>query len=176
MRITVRDLMMPAVSALGTTTVAAARSTLLRWNATELFVTATDGRLLGVVPDYEFLKAELAGLPADALVADLLSAKVETAEADADVATIVPKLRESWCGRVAVLEEGRLIGRVGRSDVLRLVVHLRDAANVTEASVERRIIAEPHFRKRDRLAPVRKLAAKAERQPTSRRKVRRLAS
>ena len=176
MRITVRDLMTPAVTAGETASVAAARSILLRWNATELFVVAGDGRLLGVVPDYEFLKAELTGLPGDAPITDLLCTKVETADADADVSAVVPKLRESWCGRIAVIEDGRLIGRIGRGDVLRLVVHLRQVSAVTEAVAERRIIAEPHFQKRERLAPVRKLAGRTQKKPTSRRKVRRLAS
>lgn len=169
MRITVRDMMTPAAVAGAASSVAAARSTLLRWNATELFVVDRNGRLMGVVPDYEFLKAELAGGRGDAPVTDLLSRKVETAEADADISTVLPKLREGWCGKIAVVEGGRLVGKVGRGDVLRLVLHLRSAAAMTEAAAERQIIAEPHFRKRGRLSPVRKLGApKAKTKPPHR--------
>ncbi|HEX6987477.1 MAG TPA: CBS domain-containing protein, partial [Planctomycetaceae bacterium] len=155
-------------------TIAAARDLMLRWNAGEAYVVDARGKLLGVVPDYEFLKAELGGVDGAAAVKSLVSAKVESVEADADIASVLPKFREGWCGRIAVTDRGRLVGRLTRSEVLRLVAHLRMVASVTEATAEA-AIAGPHFGpRRERLAPVRK-TPKATRARGG-RKVRRLAA
>jgi Mg/Co/Ni transporter MgtE len=157
MRITVRDLTVPATAvAERNMSIAVARDLMLRWNANETYVVDRRGKLLGVVPDYEFLKAELAGHPTDEPVSTLLSTKVESVEADADVATVFSKFREGWCTRIAVTDKGRLIGRLTRCEVLRLVVHLRQIANVTEATADA-AISRPHFEsRRERLTPVRK--------------------
>ncbi|MGC1276574.1 MAG: CBS domain-containing protein [Planctomycetaceae bacterium] len=175
MRITVRDLMVPAAAVTsGDATIAAARRAMLRGHAEEAYVVDDDGTLRGVVPDYEFLKAELCGVDGKSPVSSLVSAKVEAVEADADVSTTLAKFREGWCGRVAVVEDGRLVGRLTRSEVLRLVLHLRDTVEVTEATAEP-TLAGPHFhRRRDRLSPVRKTSPTAG--ARSGRKVRRLAA
>ena len=179
MRITVRDLMVPAAAvAEQTMSVAAARDLMLRWNAEEAYVVDLGGKLLGVVPDYEFLKAELGGLPGSSPVMALVSSKVESVDADADIATVPPKFREGWCGRIAVTENGRLIGRLTRSEVIRLVVHLRMIASVNETIAEEAALRGPHFaQRRERLAPIRKMskAAKASKSRGGRR-LRRLAA
>lgn len=176
MRITVRDLMVPtAAVAEQTTTLAAARDLMLRWNADEAYVVDSSGKLLGVVPDYEFLKAEIAGLAGTSPVTTLMSAKVEAIDADADIATVLPKFREGWCGRIAVTEDGRLIGRLTRSELLRLVIHLRQIASVTETIAEEAALRGPHFRpRRDRLTPIRKMSSAAKSRGA--RRLRRLAA
>lgn len=174
MRITVRDLMVPvAAIAKQTMTIAAARDLMLRWNATEAYVVDHGGKLIGIVPDYEFLKAELGDVCTSSPITTLLSTKLEAVDADADVATVLPKFRESWCGRIAVVEEGRLIGRLTRAEVTRLVVHLRQIASVTEATAEAAFDG-PHFEpKRRRPASIRRM----EKAPKSRgRRLRRLAA
>lgn len=173
MRISVRDLAVPVVAVAGQRmSIAAARDLMLRWNASETYVVDRHGKLVGVVPDYEFLKAELAGTSANDSVSTLVSTKVESVEADADIATVFSKFREGWCGRIAVTDNGRLIGRLTRAEVLRLVVHLRQIACVTQATADA-AIAGPHFRgRRERLAPVRKMPKAAR--STSGRKLRRL--
>lgn len=173
MRITVRDLAIPAAAvAERSMTIGVARDLMLRRNANETYVVDRRGKLLGVVPDYEFLKAELAGTNADEPISTLVSTKVESVEADADVSTVFSKFREGWCARIAVTDKGRLIGRLTRSEVLRLIVHLRQIANVTEATADA-AIARPHFRSRtERLTPVRK-NSKATRASNG-RKLRRL--
>ena len=155
MRITVRDLMVPvAAVAKSTVSIAAARDRMLRWNASETYVVDRGGKLLGIVPDYEFLKAELGGLNETESVMALLSARVGAVEADADVATVLPRFREGWCSRMPVTENGRLVGQLTRNEVLRLVAHLREVAAVTEASVDAEI-AGPHCEpKRERLTPI----------------------
>ena len=136
MQISASDLMTPVHAVVhDTTTVAAAQSVLLRRGAAEVYVTDAAGRLRGVVPDYEFFKAELTGLDAQTPIVALMSAKLETAEATADIASVLPKFREAWCGRVAVLDQGRLVGRIGRLDALRLVAQLRRIATLSEATV-----------------------------------------
>jgi CBS domain-containing protein len=173
MQITVRDLAVPAVAvAEQKMSIAAARDLMLRWNASETYVVDRRGKLLGVVPDYEFLKAELGGTSSEKPIGTLVSTKVEAVEADADVATVFTKFRESWCGRIAVTDKGRLIGRLTRAEVLRLVVHLRQIASVTEITADV-AISKPHFGgRRERLTPVRKTSrAKRSNGP---RKLRRL--
>lgn len=179
MRITVRDLMVPAAAvAEGSTSVAAARDLMLRWKAEEAYVVDHAGKLLGVVPDYEFLKAELAGASGAAAVKSLMSTRVEAVDADADVATVLTKFREGWCGRIAVTQKGRLVGRLTRSEVLRLVIHLRQIASVNEAVAEEATLRGPHFRPRkEKLAPVRKMSKGAKMSKSSGgRRVRRLAA
>lgn len=173
MQITVRDLAVPATAvAERNMSIAVARDLMLRWNASETYVVDRRGKLLGVVPDYEFLKAELSGVSADESVSTLLSTKVESVEVDADVATVFAKFREGWCGRMAVTDKGRLIGRLTRSEVLRLVVHLRQIASVTEVTADAAIV-RPHFAgRRDRLTPVRK--ASRSKRTNGPRKLRRL--
>lgn len=174
MRITVRDLMVPvAAIAKHNMTIAAARDLMLRWNATEAYVVDRGGKLVGIVPDYEFLKAELGDVCTSAPITTLLSTKLEAVDADADIATVLPKFRESWCGRIAVVEEGRLIGRLTRAEVTRLVVHLRQIAMVTEATADA-AFSGPHFEaKRRRASSIRKM----EKSPKTRgRRIRRLAA
>ena len=174
MRISVRDLMVPvAALAKHTMTIAAARDLMLRWNAAEAYVVDRSGKLLGIVPDYEFLKAELNGIDGSESVMGLLSARVGAVDADADIATVLPKFRESWCGRMPVTEKGRLVGLLMRAEVIRLAAHLRQIASMTEAVADAEI-AGPHFEpKRERLTPVRR----ASKNGRSRgRRVRRLAA
>jgi CBS domain-containing protein len=175
MRITVRDLMVPAVAVTrGTVPIAVARDLMLRRNATEVYVVDGQNTLLGVVPDYEFLKAAMAGVEESSRVSTLVSSKIEAVEADADIAVVMLKFRESWCSRIAVTHEGRLVGRLTRSELLRLVTHLRQIAAVTEATAGTEL-PRPHFdSRRERLTPVRK-AAKTSRLREGHR-VRRLAA
>ena len=173
MRITVRDLMVPATKTTGDTTIAAACGLMLRYRGDEVYVVDQNGMLQGVVPDYEFLKAELSGVDGTAPVSSLVSVKVESAEADGDIAGVLAAFREGCRGRIAVVEAGRLVGRLKRSEVLRLVLHLRDTVAITEVSAEP-MLAGPHFPRRERFSPVRKMPKAAG--PHGGRKLRRLAA
>ena len=88
---------------------------------------------------------------------------------------MLSKFREGWCGRIAVTDGGRLVGRLTRSEVLRLVVHLRMIATVTEATVERRLDGPHYGPRRERLSPIRKMS-KASSRSHGGRKLRRLAA
>jgi signal-transduction protein with cAMP-binding, CBS, and nucleotidyltransferase domain len=175
MRISVRDLTAPVTAVVNThATIAVARDRLLRSNADAVYVVDDAGRLAGIVPDYEFLKAELCGVADTTVAASLASRKLESIDVDADIASVFGRFREARCSRIAVTENGRLVGRVTRTDVLRLVRHLRDVAAVTEVSAGAKL-AGPHFhRRRPRLAPVRKISRSTA--PTGHRKVRRLSA
>ena len=169
MQISVVDLMVAASVVHETATIDEARRALIRRQAQEVFVVDVDGRLRGVVPDYEFLKAEISGVSATESVIRLLSTRIETIESDADVFTLLPKFREAWCSRVAVVRRGRFVGQVRRGDVLRLILELQQVARMTEAVAEQQIIAGPYFeRKRARLTPVKPL------QRASGRRIRKL--
>jgi len=137
MQITVNDLMTsPAVSINRSATIGEALTLLCRENADELYVTASDGRLLGAVPDYELLKAQFNGMSATESVETLMTARVPTISAESIFTESVPQFRTGRCRRIAVLRDGRLVGQVGRRDVMRLLNTLEtlDTSTSNESS------------------------------------------
>jgi CBS-domain-containing membrane protein len=103
----------------------------LKQAASDVYVTDASGRLIGVVPDYELLKARLAGISDDTLVANFMSTSVPTTTPEALVSEIIPRFRDCRHRWIAVVESGKLVGQIGRIDVLRLVT----AGNEAEAAI-----------------------------------------
>lgn len=87
--------------------------------ARELFVVAADGRLLGIVPDYELLKARLLDPGASETVETWMSAAPATIDAAGSLDEVLPRFREARCVRLPVVADGRLVGLLDRSDLLR---------------------------------------------------------
>lgn len=97
--------------------IARADALLLSHQADELFVTDSDGRLLGVVPDYALLRWRL--LPDGAQrVAEIMSAGVPTVAPDTPLIDIAVRLRMHVHARIPVAEQGRLLGVVTRRSLL----------------------------------------------------------
>lgn len=102
-------------------TLDAAFLALLATDATELYVVDDQGQLAGIVPDYELLKARLAGDDCGATVARFMSSHVLCYTAETPIAAAVADFRNGFHTRAAVLENGRLIGQITRSGVLRAI-------------------------------------------------------
>ena len=126
MRMTVADLMCetPITVGPGCTTDEALEA-FYEYETPELYVVDHDGRLLGVLPDYEVLKAELSGEAHDACVADLMSTSVPICKPNTDAAEVARMFRDSQISRIPVINGGRLIGVVMRADVIRVMAVLR---------------------------------------------------
>lgn len=126
MRMTVADLMCEMPVTLGPESTAdQALEAFFEFETTEIYIVDKSGRLLGILPDYELLKAQLSGEAAGARVEDLMSRNVPCVKLDSDASEVVRAFRDSQCGRMPVIKSGRLVGVVTRNDVLRLMAVLR---------------------------------------------------
>ena len=126
MQITVKDLMAQCPATLcQDATLNEALQMFMDEAVGELYVTDPSGQLVGVVPDYELLKAQLTRPPLSERVETLMSTNVETTHPDSPVAALAPQFREGRCRKMAVVDNGRIVGQIGRHDVLRLMVTLQ---------------------------------------------------
>jgi Mg/Co/Ni transporter MgtE len=124
MQITVQQVMTPCPAAIFEgSTIDEALDRLLAQNASEIYVTDAAGCLLGVVPDYELLKVQLAQTGGVAPISSLMSRSLLTTEPRRAVAALAPAFRESFCRKAAVVEAGLLVGQIDRRDVLRALRH-----------------------------------------------------
>lgn len=92
------------------------------------------GQLAGAVGREDLDKAVAHGL-SHAPVKGIMSSRVVTVSADAPLPELQEALAGSTDGRLAVLEEGRLVGVVTRSDVLRALGEQPEAEAEAEASL-----------------------------------------
>ena len=109
----------------------AALEAFFEYETPELYVVDKSGRLLGILPDYELLKAQLSGEAREARVEQLMSRSVPVCRLDSDAAEVTRMFRDSHFSRIPVLKAGRLVGVVTRADVIRVMAVLRriDAAS-----------------------------------------------
>jgi CBS domain-containing protein len=122
MKITVRDLMTARPSAVETsTTIGDVLRLLLQEGISEVYVMDSTGTLVGVVPDYSLLKAQLNQTSEMAPVDSLMSRSVQVVHPNTTATEIVSVFRESRIRRMAVVEEGRLVGQISRRDLMRLL-------------------------------------------------------
>ena len=120
MQATVRDIMTaPHITIAPTTTLDIAITIMIREEVSEVYVNDESGRLLGVVPDYELLKANLTKTPGSLRVEGLISRGLVTVAPESSVDEVTPVFREGRHSRVAVVEDGRLVGHISRRDILR---------------------------------------------------------
>jgi CBS domain-containing protein len=110
---------------------------LLLSRSTELYVTDDDGRLVGVIPDYELLKARLAGSWTELTARQLCSSRVICFTPDTACSAILKAFREGQHSRAAILQDGRLIGQITRAAILHWLM-----ASVEEAPLP---VASPKF-------------------------------
>jgi CBS domain-containing protein len=103
-----------------TETIAQAFQTLLRSETAQIFVVDEEELLLGVVTDYELLKAQLDGTPVSQCIDSLTSRNIAVTLPGANVAELLPMFREGRRQWAAVVENGRIVGQISRLDILRL--------------------------------------------------------
>jgi len=117
---TIGDLPLENVVTIGLdATFESAFSELMATTATELYVTDERRQLLGIVPDYELLKARLADDWRQANIADIMSAQVLCYSADTPLEAVLRDFRCGFRTRAAVLRAGQLIGQITRATLLR---------------------------------------------------------
>ena len=125
MRINVRDLMTPSPATIdATATIGETIALVLNDSISEVYVTDDDGRLLGTVSDYALLKAQLAQTDPTDLVQRIMSRNFLILHPDTLIEQVAGHFRESSQSRVAVVENGRVIGQLGRGSVLRAILFL----------------------------------------------------
>ncbi len=107
---------------------------LSRHEATELYVTDSLGRLLGVLPDYEIIKVQLSGESDGATVEQFMSRGVPVFKPETDAAEVARLFRDAQFNRFPVVSGGRLVGVIGRDDIVRLMAVLRKMKSPTKAT------------------------------------------
>jgi len=112
---------------------------LSRRQSTELYVTDASGRLLGVVPDFELVKAELSGEARGATVEQLMSRNVPVFSPESDAAEVARLFRDGRFSRLPVVSGGKLVGVITRSDVVRLMAVLRRIDSPTRSVTKEKI-------------------------------------
>lgn len=98
-----------------------AYSELLAHDAAELYVIDERQNLVGIVPDYELLKARLAGDAEDATVDRIMSSHVLCYTTDTPIEVALADFRSGFRTRAAVLKRGQLVGQITRSTLLRAI-------------------------------------------------------
>ena len=93
---------------------------LIDSDATELCVVDADNRFVGIVTDFDLLKSHLNlnGQLACQTVGSIISRAVVVVSADALIEQAIPLFRDGSCSRAYVCRNGRLLGRLSRSNVL----------------------------------------------------------
>ncbi len=112
----------------------------------ELYVVDAEGRLLGVLPDYELLKCLLVESLAQRSVGELTCRELSSCDPDTPVESAARLLREGHTRRVAVVEDGRLLGWIGRHEVMVYMADRTvetDPAMATQHSAGK--VAAPHL-------------------------------
>lgn len=126
MRLSVADLMTERpVTVSPECSADAAVELLSRCLVDELYVVDGCGRLLGMVPDYELLKAELSGEAHDATVEQLMSRNIPVFTPQTDAAEVARLFRDGRHRQFPVVSRGKLVGLITRGDVVRLMAVLR---------------------------------------------------
>lgn len=119
---TARDLMQEDLATVGAlATIDQALAVLLERDTGEVFVTDPERRLLGVVPEYELLKARLSGLCPETGIEKVMSRSLVTVTPDQRLDDLAASFRECRNWQLPVVERGHLLGCVGRRDLLRVM-------------------------------------------------------
>lgn len=87
--------------------------------ATELCVVDSRGQFEGIVSDFDLLKSHLNRQLSGHCVGSLISRAVTVLSADVAIEQAIPMFRDGSCSRAYICRDGRLLGRLSRSNVLR---------------------------------------------------------
>lgn len=154
MQLTVRDLMSLPVSVSVDRSMEHTLEKMLDEGVGEIYVTGTDGRLKGLVPDYEILKAMVNKDDLALTVQKAMNVNFLTVNPADSIETLISIFRNGSYQRVAVVENGRLVGQIHRRDVLRTLFTMKHWENEPQTSdieesesVERKQPPQPRFLK-----------------------------
>ena len=111
--------------------VAASRTTTIRDLAIQMFlggfsgmpITERDGSIVGLVTEFDVIRAIQGGLQASTTVAEaVMTRDVISVDVDPPIEEVVEILEREKFIRVPVTERGKLVGVVSRPDVLRWLI------------------------------------------------------
>lgn len=120
MDLTVRDVMTREVPTIpSNATLADAERKLLAGGVGELFVLNEDGFVIGVLPDYVFLRFHLSGAEMPGRIESLMTRRFFVIGPESRLCVAARYLRDHLHPRLAVVEDLRLIGLLTRTNVLR---------------------------------------------------------
>ena len=158
-QIPVQDLMnlrIPTV--LETASLNDAAVALLEHDSSEVYVVSSSGVLLGIVPEYEVLKAHLCGTALTESITSLISRTPQTVSPHVSAVEVASLFREGFRSSLAVVDaKGRLLGQIKRREILWLLTTLgrlrresaedlaSDAAAVPKSGES---VPEPNFLRR----------------------------
>lgn len=125
--------------------VAVAELRLIASNATDVYLIDDHERLLGVVPDYEFLKHRLRGGSPDEPVRNLMSPVGIWLQPACSLDSAALLLRENIRASIPIVEGGRLIGQLCRGNLLRILAESSTAGPVLQDEAVRGAAPPPHF-------------------------------
>lgn len=145
MQVQVRDLMTqsPVSVPLGTTLQQAARR-MIEAESPEVYVTDHQMRLVGVVPEYNFLKQKLQLADMNAPVESIMHVQMDTLSPDDDALLQAPLFRDRRNSCMPVTDEGLLIGKLTCRDLFRLMLTLDEVDCDTEQEVKVSSTTEIH--------------------------------
>lgn len=127
MRVTIRDLALAhPLSVHQEVTIDRAIELVTASGVDEVYVLDGRERLVGVVPDYELLKAKLLRVPGAQSVETLMSRSLLLLHPEMDVLEAAVLFRDRRCSHIAVVEEGRLVGQLGRREILRFLIQYEE--------------------------------------------------
>jgi CBS domain-containing protein len=124
MKMKAGDIMMqPAVAATTSTSVRDAAIQMMLGGFSGMPVASRDGLLLGVVTEFDVIKAVREGrLSESTRVDEIMSKDVISVDVDASVDEVIEILTTAHIVRVPVTEKGKLVGIIARPDILKVVV------------------------------------------------------
>ena len=122
----------PTAIALGNIGFREVLSSVIAGGAHEVYVVDPDGRLLGVVTDYDLLKAQLTQSDPGTPIVQLMCCNVAITRPESDLHEISPAFRDCRHSQMAVVDDGMLIGVIERRDVLRAVAALESRSESHE--------------------------------------------
>ena len=121
MEMTVTDLMtQPPLIIREDASIRDAVKLLLNDCAPQLDVVDAQGRLLGSVPDYELLKAQMLG-EGDRAVTRVMCGSAARIDADTSTDFAAAVFRDGRYRRLPVVQNGCVVGQIDRRDVMRLL-------------------------------------------------------
>lgn len=129
MQVTVRDLMTSQpLTVRELVTVEEATRKILDRAVSELYVVDESGRLLGTVSDFALLKARMIQADSQEPITRFMSRNMVLLNSDMRLEEVAGYFRESCYPRLAVVEDGRVVGQLSRRDILRAMVVIEEIA------------------------------------------------
>ncbi|MBI1347484.1 CBS domain-containing protein [bacterium] len=112
--------------------------------AEDLAVVDENDILLGILSDYELLKAEMVGALGDLDASQLMQCHPQHLAPEQPLSDALKLFREARISRAPVVRNGRLMGLIRRQDVLRAMWHERVPAP-SETTTELPVVQPPKF-------------------------------